>query len=325
MAISGNSTYIPTMDEFLAHWGLCNAALGASPLVVVPPGKALVNVAAFDGQRTGLLVAQTAVQSALNDREIARGDINLKKTALLARLNEFNHVMDAFYQGTKFYAAKPYAPSATMGQEGITAPLIDMMTLWEKMNAGPAPAGVTLPLRLSDNYDQGQMASEISALQFAYRAERTAEQDVTTDRAQRNKLQDAAYEVMKAYRQTVPARLANNQQLVDTMPRLTPEPGHTPEPVQASGTFTAPSTSHIVHTASNEPTLSHYELEGCNGAEFRADDAVNLGRHEPNEANEFTVAFGLTQPGTAASFKVFVVLTTGNRAGSATVVIQRPA
>jgi hypothetical protein len=52
---------------------------------------------------------------------------------------------------------------------------------------------------------------------------------------------------------------------------------------------------------------------------------VNLGRHEPNEANEFTVAFGLTQPGTAASFKVFVVLTTGNRAGSATVVVERPA
>ena len=37
------------------------------------------------------------------------------------------------------------------------------------------------------------------------------------------------------------------------------------------------------------------------------------------------VPFGLNQPGAEVALKVFVILTTGNEAGSAVLLVQRPA
>ncbi len=325
MPITNTASYIPTMDEFLAHWQQCNTALGASPLIIAKPGGTATTRALFDAVRTQLLTAQTSVQSALNDQQIARGDINIQKAALLALFNQFTGMMEAYYQGTKFYNAKPLAPVVTEGQERFSRPMVDAMTLWEKMNAGAPPAGVTLPLTLAGGVDQGGFASSVATLQVAYSAEANAEQSAVLSRTERDSVQANAYDLMKAYRLAVPPRLAQHPNLIETLPKLTPEPGHTPDAVDASSSYIAPSTSHVVHEASSDPDLSHYELEGTNGDEFRGDDAVFLGRHEPNEANEFTVQFGLTQPGTAVALKVYVVLKSGNRAGSATMVVQRPA
>lgn len=324
MPITNTASYIPTMDEFLAHWQQCNTALGATPLIIAKPGGAATNRAAFDGVRTSLLNAQTAVQGALNSQQIARGDINIQKAALLVRFNAFTGMMEAYYQGTKFYNAKPLAPAISEGQERFSRPLVDAMTLWEKMNAGAAPAGVTLPLVLADGTNQSAFASAVAALQIAYRDEAAAEQDATLARTDRDAFQENAYDLMKAYRLAVPPRLSQHPSLIATLPKLTPEPGHTPEPVAAQAAYVAPSTSHVTHGASADPDLSHYELEGNNGEEFQGDDAVFLGRHEPNEPNEFTVQFGLTQPGTAVALKVYVVLKSGNRAGSETLVVRRP-
>jgi hypothetical protein len=325
MPITTNGSYIPCCNEFLAHWLQCNAVAIGGSLLVAPPGKPTVSWTQFDSLRTDLLAAQDAVQSAMNDAEIARGDIDLKKAVLLASFGEFTGIMEAYYQGTKFYNAKPLSPRISDGEDRFTGPLRDAASLWEKMNAaGPVP-GVALPLVLSGGITQGAFATALGELVMAYREEKSAEQNATLERAERDKLQVTIYEVLKAYRLAVPPVLAQYPELVATLPRLTPEPGHTPEPVVAEGTFVAPSSSRVTHTASSEVTLSHYELEGCHGAVFREEDATFLGRHEPGEANEFTVQFGLAQPGTNASYKVYVVLTTGNRAGSDAVVVARPA
>jgi len=34
MPITGSSSYIPTMNEFIAHWAQCNAALAPAVLLV---------------------------------------------------------------------------------------------------------------------------------------------------------------------------------------------------------------------------------------------------------------------------------------------------
>ena len=49
-----------------------------------------------------------------------------------------------------------------------------------------------------------------------------------------------------------------------------------------------------------------------------------IATHLPADPREFVTAFGLLLPGSRVSLKVFVILTTGNEAGSATVVVQRP-
>lgn len=325
MPIQSNASYLPTMDEFLAHWGQVNTALGTTPLLVAKPGALATTRTQFDTLRTTLMTNQTAVQGFINDQEIARGDINIRKAALLLTFNQFIAVVEAYYQGTKFYNAKPLAPGIGEGQANFVDPMVDAMTLWDKMNMGTAPAGVTLPINVGAGVSQGAFLSSVGLLQTSYRDEKTAAQNVILARADRNLTQETAYDLMKAYRLAVPARCTQFPNLIETLPRLTPEPGHTPDAVQASATYVAPSTSHVVHEASADADLDYYDLEGTNGEDWNGDDAVHLGRHYPNEANEFTVAFGLTQPGTAVALKVFVVTTTGNRAGSAPIVVRRPA
>jgi hypothetical protein len=50
-----------------------------------------------------------------------------------------------------------------------------------------------------------------------------------------------------------------------------------------------------------------------------------LATHAPDAARVFEVAFGLTQAGARVALKVFVILETGNEAGSEVMVVTRPA
>jgi hypothetical protein len=86
-----------------------------------------------------------------------------------------------------------------------------------------------------------------------------------------------------------------------------------------------PTTPSSEPTASPEATLAGYELRGNPGDDYDDDDAVTITTHTPTDPREFVTGFGLTQPGTRASFKVFVVLQTGNEAGSASMTVERPA
>jgi len=46
--------------------------------------------------------------------------------------------------------------------------------------------------------------------------------------------------------------------------------------------------------------------------------------NSPEDGLEFITNFGLNQPGTQATFKVYVVLNTGREAGSAPMTVSRP-
>ncbi len=325
MAIVGPSSFGPTILEFLAHWQQCDTALPpATPLLVCLPRNVTITRAQFDAKHQALVAQQGVVQSKLTDLQLARGTILLQKTELLERFNQFTTALDAYYQSTNFYVARPYAPGLTFGPEAFTGPLVDAMLLWERINAGPAPAGVTLPLTLKDGLTLGEFASAISALQFSYRNEKARMQDVILERGNRNQIQADAYEIMKAYREIVPKKLENFPVLVETMPRLTPLPGHTPTAVNASAIFEAPDSSKVVYDASNDSMLQRYELRGNVGEDYNDEDAVVIASNGPGAAREFVTPFGLNQPGAQVALKVYVILTTGNEAGSGALFVQRP-
>ena len=113
------------------------------------------------------------------DQQIIRGGINLAKAALLKQLNLFSTLLDAYYRNTDFHDARPHAPSIGDGQEKFTDPLLDAATLWERMNEGPAPACVTLPLVLGDGTTQENFSDAVDALIADYRAEKRAAQETT--------------------------------------------------------------------------------------------------------------------------------------------------
>ena len=324
MAITGNASYIPTMNEFAAHWTLCNTALGVTPLIVRLPDNTTMTLALFTTLRTNLTTQHTTVQSKLNDVFIARSAVDLQKAALLNTLRAFNDYVEAYYQETSFLKARPLMPGLGDGQERFTSPLVDAMTLWEKINAGTAPAGVTLPLTLVGGMTQGGFATLVSALQFAYQTVKTCLVTLTLARGDRNLLQERAYATMKCYRQSVPVKLAAFPALVAALPALSPAPGHTPVPVNASAIFVAPNSAKVVYDESTDVLLQRYELRGNVGDEYSDEDAVVIASHDPGEPREFVVPFGLNQPGAEVALKVYVLLTTGNEAGSALLLVQRP-
>jgi len=323
MPISNNASYVPTINEFAAHWAVVNAALPA-PLQVRAADGPTFELLNFTVLRASLLTCLNDVIGNLNDQEIARGDINLRKEAMLDALREFTQTMNAYFQNTPYLNAVPKIPSISDGEETFCAPLRDMASLWTKINLAPPPGGLPLPLILSDSTAQADFAAKLVNLTTAYATEASAGQSVAIERAKRDDCKAQAYAVMKTYRQAVPARCAQFPVLVDTLPVLTPNAGHTPDPVNASATFQAPDQSKVTYTASTDASLARYELRGNPGSRYSEDDAVVVATNAPADLLEFLTDFGLTQPGAQVALKLYVVLTTGNEAGSPAMLVQRP-
>ena len=285
MAIVGSSSYVSTMNSFSAHWLEANARLGAQPYVVrLSDGNTTLSQGQFVALRNSLVAQQNTVQACLTQQQVARGAINLAKAALLEQFALFVSVLDGYYRNTKFYALRPTAPGFNDGQETFSRPLGKMMNLWQEMNAGSAPAGMTLPLELSDDTTQGSFASALSGLQFAYAAEESKETKVGLARAERNLIQEEAYDAMRMYREGARNGFRAFPELLATLPRLTPLPGHTPAPVQASAVFEAPNATKVVYSASPEAALQSYQLRGTVGDRYEEEDAVVIATHGPDEA-----------------------------------------
>ncbi len=76
-------------------------------------------------------------------------------------------------------------------------------------------------------------------------------------------------------------------------------------------------------TESAATTLSHDELRMSAGPAYDSGSSSSVDTF-PQGTTDTQTAAGLTLSGDIASFKVFVVLTTGNQAGSNTLTITRP-
>ena len=326
MPLTTNGSYITVADEVLAHWAEALLALPLTkPLIVrLKKNDTGVSRANLLTLRNTLETQQNAVQPCRADYFIARGSTNNKKAALLGQFNDFVALFDAYYPGTDFAELRPYAPALAAGKDAFCTPMGEAMILWDEINKGPAPAGITLPLVLGDGTTQGGFASGISALAFAYSAEKPKEFALKLARARRNGAQNRVHEVLANYREAAEVRLREFPELLETLPRITPLPGHTPERVNASSIFEAPDKSKIVHDASTDAMIERYELRGCMGSDWDEEDAVSIDSHLPNAPREFITTFGLNQPGAQVTFKVYVILTTGNEAGSAPMFVQRP-
>jgi len=100
--------------------------------------------------------------------------------------------------------------------------------------------------------------------------------------------------------------------------------GSTPAGVTLTGTWVpANEQAEFSWPASTNPNLDHYVVRMSVGSSYDAATATVVGNFAAGTTSLATTV-GLESPGDVASFKVFVVLTTGNEAGSNTVTITRP-
>ena len=321
MPISGSGSYVPTMNLFIPHWGDVNAALGASGPLVLPSGTAVADLTTLRDQ---LEAIAASLQGKLNDTQLASADVAQKKLALMGRLAEFNRKVRGFLSHTIYAAALPDVPNASSAPGIILEALDDMASLWSKINAATIP-GFTGPLTLLATYPIATLNTELAALKIAYAASQGANQDLDLERKLRTAAQEKAYAAVRDYRKAVLGLFAETDPMVLTLPKLSPEPGATPDPVTANISWDAPQQkAKLMWPASTDPNLSHYEVRFCAGPTYSTEDESTLGTIIPAEPREFLTDAGLVTSGDIASFKVYVVLTTGNEKGSNTVTITRP-
>ena len=321
MPIIGPSSYVTTINEFIPHWSDVNVILGAAGPLVLPGGRTIAVLTDYRDQLAGFAAS---IPDKINDVEIARGNVELQKTALIGRLNEFNRKVRGFLGHTAYVRALPDVPSLTHGSAKILEALDDAASLWAKINAATIP-GFTGPLTLLDAYPIATFTTDLAALKLAYKTLQDAEQELQLERERRNDVQDLAYAVLLAYRPAVEASFPPTHALVESMPRLTPLPGSTPDAVTATVLWNvALSQAEIRFTQSTNANLAQYEVRRSLGPVYNDETATVVANILPNQPREFFTNAGLVTSGDQASFKVFVITNTGNEAGSNAVTVTRP-
>ena len=253
--------------------------------------------------------------------ELAGGQLEILREQALDRLVEFNGVVRAWWRGTTVVAGLPKAPGMSMAAGKFLRPMRDGLRLWDRLNAGVAPSGIVLPLKLGAALDfaRADMQVLVDAMVAAQAEQEAGEFELKMARAERDGLERRIWEVLVAYAQAVPVRLGPKSVSAQTLPRLSPRPGHTPEAVKLTGTWDGEREAlRLAWTASEDEKLESYQVRMCQGAVYDKKVervAMSVGKDEDREA------WMSQRPGVVAAYRVYVMLTTGNERGSATLVV----
>ena len=316
MPITGPTSYVSTTEEVISHWGVANATLGPGNEVVLQGNVTLPNLQTL---LDSLVAKRLDLTAKLNIQETARGEIEIRKAALLLRINQFNDVVRADFAGTKWELALSNVPSIGDGQGVFVPPLEDASTLWSQLNAGIAPAP---PVALLGGYTQALFAAEIVALNAAYTAWRAAIKIAEITLAERNDIQDLIHPQLLSYRKKLPTKFAKNHALVDTLPALSLPPGSTPDPVVVQAIWNpATGLAEITWNASLDADLYQFEIRFCAGPIYDTDLESVIGNVFEEAPRQFFTAAGLATAGSVASYKVYVMTNTGHEKGSNAVSV----
>lgn len=320
MPISGIGSWLPTIDEFIAHWTSVNAAvLGGFTL----PGAYALGSLTTD--RGNLNTFINDVEAKLNLRTTAAGDRDVKRAGIRPRMLQFGPTVRGLLPGTRYIPSLRRTPAFTASAGTWRQALADMLDLWTTINTNsPAIVGFTPPLMLSGAYPVATYTTDKTALDAAFTAIGTTTLNLEQSRATRDILFKQIYQKLKAYRLAVAAALPVGNPLIDTIPALTPPPGSTPAPVNLSGDWDAGLVKALLqYSASVDPDLDHYSVRYHPGPRYKAAEEQTVAS-VPAGTLSFATDFGLIASGSLAWFKVYVVTTTGNEKGSNAVKVIRP-
>jgi hypothetical protein len=319
MPISSFTDYIPTMDEFISHWAATDDNLK------VAEGEGVITFDSFNDLRAELDQLKSTLQTDLNDWENARVVLEQTRQTAGDRVAEFNRRIRADFPNNKLFNQLPAVPNRTAGREAFMTALDDVLDLWTRVNAQPPSPIFSAPLLLPGGFTRAQCVTLRAAVDSAFTTRGDAERAVNATRLKRNALQDRVFSIMKQYRLKIEALYAADSVEVLTLPRLSPLPGHTPDPVELTGTYdAADARAELSWTASDEAELASYELRSVPGPDYVSEDESTLASIPPGGPLTFTTAAGFSLPGNAVSYKIYVRLTTGNEAGSEAVTVTRP-
>lgn len=340
------------MDEFLAHWQGVNNALTPAALTVVLEGTAVVKARtdlqtlrtqynAIQTQAAGNVVLPLPAPQFLSIQALRNQEENARQAAANARIlvveaiGAFNRKVRGSLAHTTHPNALPATPGTQDGNAAIIAAGDDMVSLWTTINAivtGPLfappliattlPPGTSAPVPLT----LADATARLTALRTAVSDIINAENGLQAMRPHRDRVwENEIRPILVAYQKKVAGEFPPEHAMVTSLPSIYPSGGHTPDPVNATGSWNpATNQADYAWSASTEATLLNYEIRQSPGPAYDADASSVIATIPAGGALEFSTDAGLLTPGTTISVKVFVVLTTGNERGSNPVTITRP-
>ena len=321
MPITSNADYIPTIDEFHAHWTVAND----TETFNIPIDDGMVLFGELVDLRNELDGFKTTLEVRLNDLEIARVTLNQAREAAADRLADFNRRIRALFPNDARFNKLPLVPTRTAGRDPFLTAMDDAKDLWTRVNALPASPVFTAPLLLHGGFTLAAFTTRRTALDAAFTARGTADTRTGVTRAQRDEVQVRALRILTGYRLMVEALFPPDSVIVATLPALRPPEGHTPAPVAMAATWIPAETkAEIEWEASADPNLQNYQLRAVPGPDYNAADATTLHTFLPADPRTFQTGAGFAIPGAAMTYKLFVRLTTGNESGSEAVTVTRP-
>lgn len=321
MPITTIGSYAPTLQEFINHWTAVNAAPGSAPLTL-KGGFTLTDLAA---DRDEILAAINSVIAQDNAAVIASGNLANLKADLRTRMIQFRKWVTGYLPGTGYVRSLPDTPAPTAVESRFLDPLQSMLSLWTAINADGTLSGVPVPVTLAGDYVLATFAADLAAVRVAYGASKSAQEQATLLRKQRDTLLKPAETRLKQYRDVIPARFDAASAFVASLPALSPAPGATPDPVELTAAWDpATGSARLNWTASSATTLAHYSVRACAGTKYRAADEFPVADIAPGTLF-LSTGDGLPVPGASVVYRVYVVLSTGNERGSNDAPVTRPA
>jgi hypothetical protein len=288
-----------------------------------PPGT--ITRGNLEARRNSLQSKHTEIQGRINDQELASGDLRARKLDMIARLNQFKETVHAKLPGSPFLGALPLVPSEPDAHGNFVPALDDMETLRGKINTLPGNPGFMPPLTLLGGHALADFTTALAGLRSQFGLVGRADLLVTLARGERTKLEQTIYPILRSYRVAVPSEFPEGDPLAQSLPKLSPKPGSTPDAVNAMGIWNAPtSNAKITWTASTDPDLAQYEIRWSPGSTYNVEDESGIGNADLGAPLEFFTLQGLGLPGAVSVFKVYVMTNTGNERGSNTVKITKP-
>ena len=321
MPISSIGSYPTTMQEFIAHWGLVNTALGANPLLL----RGAYTVVMFTTDRSVLVAAINASIAADNALTTASGNLKSLKAAIFPRLPQFRNIVNAVVPNSGYSNSVPRQPTFTVTESRFLNPLQDMLSLWSNMNSD---VSITPNITLAGSYNLLNFVSDVNALRAAYIAYRTALENARYQRKTRDALLKPAEQRMKQYREMVKGKFAATDPLVKSLPALTPSPGSTPDAVTVTADVwdAVLGKAKMNFTASPTPNIDHYSLRTAPGPVYKVKNESVLASLAPTAAPlQFLTDVGLEIPNSKALYRIYTVTMDGHEKGTPTLTITRPA
>ena len=322
MPITTQSTYPATMQLFLQHWTLVNAAL--SPAVLkLQGGYAQTNFAA---DRAAIVTAFTSVNAQLVTLNLNRNQAFAARKALILRVEQFRKFVRANFKGTTYYKGLPATPKVTEIDTRFLRPIEQIQSLWSMINIAP-PTGFTPPLKLQGGYDITAFSTDVTAIRALFTTFENQKLTYSNAISARNALLRPAVERMVQYRAAVKATLLPADPLYASVPRVYPVAGSTPQTVTDLLFVYKPSdnTVKLTFTPSVSKNISDYQLLYSPGAKWDSGNTQTIATLPATGPFAFNFTLSMVDPEAVGLFKVYVMNDTGNVRGSKMIRIKRTA